>query len=50
MSCGNGVDMLLEGLVSVVTGAGTGIGREISMRMAADGADVVLAGRSTGPM
>ncbi len=42
--------MLLEGLVSVVTGAGTGIGREISMRMSADGADVVLAGRSTGPM
>jgi NAD(P)-dependent dehydrogenase (short-subunit alcohol dehydrogenase family) len=42
--------MLLENLVAVVTGAGTGIGREISLRMAADGADVVLAGRSTGRM
>jgi NAD(P)-dependent dehydrogenase (short-subunit alcohol dehydrogenase family) len=42
--------MLLEGKVAAVTGAGTGIGREIALRMAADGADVVLAGRSTGPM
>jgi NAD(P)-dependent dehydrogenase (short-subunit alcohol dehydrogenase family) len=42
--------MLLEGSVAAVTGAGTGIGREIALRMAADGADVVLAGRSTGPM
>jgi NAD(P)-dependent dehydrogenase (short-subunit alcohol dehydrogenase family) len=42
--------MLLEGSVAAVTGAGTGIGREIALRMAADGADVVLAGRSKGPM
>jgi len=41
---------LLDGAVAVVTGAGTGIGREISLRLATDGADVVLAGRSTGPM
>jgi len=40
----------LDGAVAVVTGAGTGIGREISLRLAADGADVVLTGRSTGPM
>jgi NAD(P)-dependent dehydrogenase (short-subunit alcohol dehydrogenase family) len=40
----------LDGVVAVVTGAGTGIGREISLRLAADGADVVLTGRSAGPM
>ena len=40
----------LEGSVAAVTGAGTGIGREISLRLAAEGADVVLTGRSTGPM
>ena len=42
--------MLLDGAVAVVTGAGTGIGREISLRLAADGADVVLTGRSTEAM
>ena len=42
--------MLLDGSVAVVTGAGTGIGREIALRMAAEGADVVLTGRSVGPM
>lgn len=36
--------------MAVVTGAGTGLGREIALRMAADGADVLLCGRSTGPM
>lgn len=41
---------LLDGAVAVVTGAGTGIGREISLRLATDGADVVLTGRSPGPM
>ncbi|MGY1602929.1 SDR family NAD(P)-dependent oxidoreductase [Geodermatophilus sp. SYSU D00815] len=40
----------LDGAVAVVTGAGTGIGREITLRLAADGADVVLTGRSEGPM
>lgn len=42
--------MLLEGGVAVVTGAGTGIGRAITLRLAAEGADVVLAGRSTARM
>ena len=42
--------MLLDGAVAVVTGAGTGIGREISLRLAAEGADVVLTGRSTEAM
>ena len=42
--------MLLDGQVAAVTGAGTGIGREISLRLAAEGADVVLTGRSTEAM
>ncbi|SFL49708.1 SDR family NAD(P)-dependent oxidoreductase [Geodermatophilus ruber] len=40
----------LTGSVAAVTGAGTGIGREISLRLAAEGADVVLTGRSTDAM
>lgn len=42
--------MLLDGSVVVVTGAGSGIGREIALRMGAEGADVVLAGRSAAGM
>jgi NAD(P)-dependent dehydrogenase (short-subunit alcohol dehydrogenase family) len=42
--------MLLDGSVAVVTGAGTGIGREIALRMADEGADLVLTGRSEGAM
>jgi NAD(P)-dependent dehydrogenase (short-subunit alcohol dehydrogenase family) len=42
--------MLLDGQVAAVTGAGTGIGREISLRLAAEGADVVLTGRSVDAM
>ena len=42
--------MLLDGAVAAVTGAGTGIGREIALRLAAEGADVVLTGRSTDAM
>jgi NAD(P)-dependent dehydrogenase (short-subunit alcohol dehydrogenase family) len=42
--------MLLDGAVAAVTGAGTGIGREIALALAAEGADVVLTGRSTDAM
>ncbi len=38
--------MQLEGIVAVITGAGRGIGREIALAYAAEGADVVLAARS----
>jgi NAD(P)-dependent dehydrogenase (short-subunit alcohol dehydrogenase family) len=40
----------LDGAVAAVTGAGTGIGREIALRLAAEGADLVLAGRSVEAM
>lgn len=42
--------MLMEGAVAVVVGSGTGIGREIALRMGTEGADVVLAGRSRADM
>lgn len=42
--------MELDGQVALVTGAGTGIGREIALRLARDGADVVLTGRSVPQM
>ncbi|MET0190614.1 MAG: SDR family oxidoreductase [Pseudonocardia sediminis] len=42
--------MLMNGGVAVVVGSGAGIGREIALRMGAEGADVVLAGRSTAEM
>ena len=38
--------MLLEGRVAIVSGIGPGMGRSIALRMAAEGADVVLAARS----
>jgi len=37
--------VLLEGKVAVVSGAGPGLGRDIALGMAAEGADVVLAAR-----
>ena len=42
--------MLLDGRVAAVSGAGSGIGRAIALRLAAEGADVVLAGRSADSM
>lgn len=38
--------MLLEGKVAVVAGVGPGLGREVALAMAREGADVVLAARS----
>ena len=38
--------MTLEGKTAVVTGAGRGIGKEIALRLAAEGADIALAARS----
>ncbi len=42
--------MLLKEKVALVTGAGSGIGREIALRLAEEGADVVLTGRSVEGM
>jgi NAD(P)-dependent dehydrogenase (short-subunit alcohol dehydrogenase family) len=40
----------LDGRVAVITGGGTGIGRAAALVLAEHGADVVLAGRRTGPL
>src|SRR5262244_927813 len=40
----------LEGRVAVVTGGGRGIGAAIARNLAAQGAHVVVAGRSQGPL
>jgi len=41
---------LIDGKVALVTGAGTGIGREASILLAREGATVVLAGRRIEPL
>ena len=38
--------MLLEGRVALVSGIGPGMGRDISLRLAEEGADIVLAART----
>ena len=38
--------MLLEGKTAVVTGIGPGMGRDISLGLATEGADIVMVGRS----
>ena len=40
----------LDGKVVVVTGGGTGLGREMGRHLARAGADMVVAGRRTGPI
>src|SRR3989304_5351653 len=40
----------LSGQVAIVTGAGTGIGREAARLLAAEGAHVVLTGRRQAPL
>jgi len=42
--------MLLEGRVAIVSGIGPGMGRSIALRLAGEGADVVLAARSVGKL
>jgi NAD(P)-dependent dehydrogenase (short-subunit alcohol dehydrogenase family) len=44
------VDLGLTGKVAVVTGAGQGIGREIALGLAREGADVVLCARRPEPL
>jgi len=40
----------VEGKVAVVTGGGTGIGKDIALELAKNGADVAVSGRRTGPL
>ena len=40
----------LEGVTAVVTGGGTGLGKEMALAMARAGADVAVAGRRSGPI
>lgn len=42
--------MLLEGKVAIVSGIGPGMGRDISLRLAEQGADVVLSARTPARM
>ena len=41
---------LLQGKIALVTGAGSGIGRETALLLAKDGATVVLTGRRIEPL
>ena len=40
----------LEGKTIVITGGGTGLGREMTLAMASAGADLVIASRRIGPI
>ncbi|KJC38809.1 SDR family oxidoreductase [Bradyrhizobium sp. LTSP857] len=41
---------LLDGKIALITGAGTGIGRETAILLAQEGATVVVTGRRTAPL
>lgn len=41
---------LLDGQIAIITGAGSGIGREAALMFANEGATLVLAGRRIGPL
>ena len=40
----------LDGQIAIVTGAGSGIGREAALMFAAEGAKLILVGRRLGPI
>ena len=42
--------MLLENRIAIVSGIGPGMGRDVSLALAREGADVVLAARTTGAL
>ena len=42
--------MLLAGRVAIVSGIGPGMGRDISLRLAREGADIVMGARSRGSL
>jgi len=46
----NATSKKLNGMTTVVTGGGTGLGRAMSLALADAGSDVVIAGRRTGPI
>ena len=41
--------MLLEGKVAIVSGIGPGMGRDIALALAREGADIVMGPRRKGP-
>ena len=42
--------MLLKGKTALITGAGSGIGKAIVLKMTEEGAEVILAGRKEASM